>query len=137
MFQRDGEAIEWRIYCSRAYEELYLLVVRFVSLRRNGDESFKLVGTTVIKCPYDNGMLTKTLTATERFNVNIGDVLAFYFPGQNPMPYDQVSCFSQEDQLRYLYDPSAVASGGNYMFKVAPLAWNPCRDYSLQLVIGE
>ena len=81
-------------------------------------------------------MLTKTLAGTERFNVNTGDVLAFYFPGQNPMPYDQVSCFSQEDQLRYLYDPSSVASDGDYMFKVAPLAWNPCRDYSLQLVIG-
>lgn len=82
-------------------------------------------------------MFTKTLSPTEKFNAKAGDVLAFYFPGQNPIPYDQVSCFSQEDQLRYLYDPNDVTTRNTYMFKVAPLAWNPCRDYSLQLIIGE
>ena len=47
------------------------------------------------------------------------------------------ACFSQEDQLRYLYDPMDVTLGKAYQFKVAPLAWNPCREYSLQLIIGK
>lgn len=107
-----------------------------MSLKRNGDENFRIVGMTTVKCPY-KGILTKTLAAGEMFIAKAGDVLAFYFPQQNPLPYDQAACFSQEDQLRYLYDPKDVTTGNTYKFKVAPLAWNPCREYSLQLIIGE
>ena len=135
--QRDGEAIEWRISCSRMDEQIYLLAVRFKSLARNGDEHFVIVGMTLVKCSSYTGSITTTLTATERFTVKAGDVLGFYFPQQNPLPYDEAACFSQEDQLRYLYDPMDVTLGKAYQFKVAPLAWNPCREYSLQLIIGK
>ena len=43
----------------------------------------------------------------------------------------QVSCEREDDRLRFLYRPVDLRLYNKYQFTIAPLATNPCRQYSV------
>ena len=82
-------------------------------------------------------MVVWNLTESEYVRVQQGDMIAFYFPGENPIPYTAYQCYSRKDQLRYISDPESMKVGETYTFGVAPLAMSACREYSIQTLVGK
>ena len=82
-------------------------------------------------------MVVWNLTVSEYVSVQPGDMIAFYFPGENPIPYTAYQCYSRKDQLRYISDPESMKVGETYTFGVAPLAMSACREYSIQTLVGK
>ena len=83
----------------------------------------------------EEGVVVWNLTESEYVRVQQGDMIAFYFPGINPIPFTESECYSRKDQLRYISDPASMEVGETYLFGVAPLAMNPCREYSIQTLV--
>ena len=53
-----------------------------------------------------------TLSDTESIMVQAGDVLGFYFPQHNPIPFTTTTCYKAEEQLRYVYKPTHDLAAG-------------------------
>ena len=85
----------------------------------------------------EKGVVVWNLTVSEYVSVQPGDMIAFYFPGENPIPYTAYQCYSRKDQLRYISDPESMKVGETYTFGVAPLAMSACREYSIQTLVGK
>ena len=68
-------------------------------------------------------------------NVNKGDFLGFYFPGQSIIPFDGSECTTTRSI--YVSKPSktSVKVGASFVFKEKEKGWNPCRTYAQVAII--
>ena len=88
--------------------------------------------------PRDVVSTSTTRVVQSKIKVEEGDVVGLFFPDDNPIPYSVKECYSRDEQFRYLETLSGVPAVGEvYEFLVAPLAWNPCRDYDLKIFVGK
>ena len=114
--------------------------------RERASNIFDLVGQTRLGgiqktiADGDYDVYTRELVESEQITVQAGDFIGFYFSGVNPVPWRGKVCYESEEQLRYVYQPvfnsGVPVVGETRTFTVAPLAWDPCREYFLQARIG-
>ena len=125
---------------------MQLLVPSLVQVWREISANvFTLAGQTQVQNvaqTTQNTMQTRTieLQSQQQIRVLTGDVLGFFFPDSNPIPWSSSVCYDSDEQMRYVYQP--VLSSGvpsvntTLIFTIAPLSWDPCRTYMLQAAIG-
>ena len=94
-------------------------------------------------------LVTETLFEPEalRFNelpvqsnvmLQTGDVIGFYFPTHNPIPYSVVPCASREQFVGVVLHPSAPpTAGATHTFSVLTQTPHRCRHYSINAQLGE
>jgi hypothetical protein len=81
---------------------------------------------------------SSTRRVQTKIKVDKGDLIGFYFPGENPIPYSVKDCQSNDEQFRYVDSLSVVPLVGQVVgFLVAPLARFPCRNYDVHVVVGK
>lgn len=124
---QDGVLNGWKMYSILSSLEIHLQIWRKI-----GGEDYMLISSTMV----NSQVGTYNLTINETM-VKTGDVLGIYFPYKNPIPWNDFPCYEASELLRYVYEPSSVEVGQGFTFQSAPLAWNPCRHYSLQALICE
>ena len=68
-------------------------------------------------------------------NVNKGDFLGFYFPGQSIIPFDGSECTTTRSIYVSKPSKSSVKVGASFLFKEKERGWNPCRTYAQVAII--
>ena len=133
--QDTGEITEWRAYFTQSNCKIYLQVWRLVKESLEG-ETFNLVGQTQVKSVQG---LHKVPLYSAAIPVSPGDYIGFYFPDLNCIPFSTVECYWGKQRLRYVLDPDEgdVDVGNAFTLQVAPLNMDPCRQYSVQAIIGK
>ena len=84
------------------------------------------------------GLLRVRLADDQQTAVMKGDLIGFYFPDENAIPYRVKECYNTGDQLRYMTNQRArPLVGHTYDFQIASFAWDPCREYAIQAIISK
>ena len=139
--QRNGRLKSWTVAFAFDSTEIFLEV-----WRETAANVFTLAGQTRVQGvtrTTNTPSLTRTieLATQQQIRVLAGDVLGFFFPNSNPIPWSGSVCYESDEQMRYVYQPAlhngVPSINTTLIFTVAPLAWDPCRTYMLQATIGK
>ena len=120
-----------------------------VSANKNGDDVgdafYSLVGQTLFR-PKELRFHQINLTIDQFIAIEPGDVLGFYAPVYNPLPWTSVSCADAGQRPLVAAQPTApgqpVVVGRRLSFVVAPPPTNgapvsSCRQYSFSALLGQ
>jgi len=116
--------------------------------KKNGevdDTSYLLVGQTLFR-PKELRFHQINLTIDQFIAIEPGDVLGFYAPGFNPLPWTSVPCADASQRPLVSTEPTAlgrpVVVGRRLSFVMAPPPTNgapvsSCRQYSFSALLGQ
>ena len=118
-----GHLFGWRIYAQRSGE-----IILQVWRPTGSSYRYKLVGQTEYEA--DKAGIHE-ISLNSEIEVEDGDVIGFFFPGQSIIPFDGSECYSR--RTLYVKNPSrsSVKVGAYYTFRKKISGWNPCRNYSI------
>ena len=103
-----------------------------------GGDEYRLIGQTEVTSA--SGVVSVPLSKTDKtIFVEPGDVTGVYFPGVNPVPYDDVKCYViEKDSFWFKYEPKYVFPGKDFPLRMIPATYkHPCRKYSFKAIIGK
>lgn len=98
--------------------------------------SYSLVGQTPFQ-PRDLRFHQVTLKPSEYIEVQRGDVLGFYHPHSNPLPWSAVPCAYLDQIHKYAERPGELTEGRTVLFRRANGGDEACRQYSFVAILGQ
>ena len=66
-----------------------------------------------------------------------GDLIGFYFPNRNPIPYNSFKCLEDSDRFLFKKEPKLVTEESIFQFQKVALSQDPCREFSIKVIMSK
>jgi len=130
----SGLVVGWQVFVKILSIE-YDVFLQVWRPSLEADDAYTLVGQTVYQ-PKELRFHELTLDPDEYLPVEQGDVLGFYHPHYNPLPWSSVPCAYLDQIHKYAERPVSVEVGRTVTFRRAARGEQACRQYSFAAIMA-